>query len=210
MLSRQSSDYTFDKWETGKHYPGDPPCQLAEPDALLLIVAASTIVHCFNGARLDMTGRNGIPEHSAVLIPRLICRDVSGAISFYVQVFGATSVNERPGPDGKVAHALLTIGPAMIMVVAEWPSLSGRAPAMDGSSPVGLFLYVEDVDHTVERAVSKGAKILVPLQNQFWGDRTASIMDPSGHVWTVASRIEDTTAEERTKRWSEILEKGQT
>ena len=141
-------------------------------------------------------------------MPRLICRDVRSAVDFYVQVFDATSVNERPGPDGKVAHALLTTGPAMFMVEAEWPTLTGRAPVMDGSSPVVMFLYVEDVDRTVERAVAAGAKVLIPLQDQFWGDRMAGLMDPSGHVWTVASRIEDTTAEERTKRWSEILEKG--
>ena len=156
-----------------------------------------------------MAGRKGIPENSAVLMPRLICRDVQAAIDFYVKTFEAISVNERPGRDGKVAHALLTIGPAMVMVEAEWPTLTGRAPAMDGSSPVVVFLYVEDVDRTVERAVSSGAKVLVPLQDQFWGDRTAGIMDPSGHVWTVASRIEDTTAEERTRRWSEVLEKEQ-
>jgi PhnB protein len=96
----------------------------------------------------------------------------------------------------------------MVMVEAEWPTLTGRPPAMDGSSPVVIFLYVEDVDRTVERAVAAGAKVLIPLQDQFWGDRMAGLMDPSGHVWTVASRIEDTTAEERTKRWSEILEKG--
>ena len=155
-----------------------------------------------------MVGRKGIPENSAVLMPRLICRDVRAAIDFYVHTFDATSVNERPGPDGNVAHALLTIGPAMLMVEAEWPTLTGRAPAMDGSSPVVVFLYVEDVDRTVERAVAGGAKILIPLQDQFWGDRMAGIMDPFGHVWTVASRIEDTTAEERTKRWAEILDKG--
>src|SRR5262249_3456356 len=123
--------------------------------------------------------------------------------------FGARSVNERPGPDGKVAHGLLTVGPAMIMVEAEWPTLTGRAPAMDGSSPVVVFLYVDDVDRTVERAVAAGAKILIPPQDQLWGDRMAGLMDPSGHVWTVASRSEDTTAEERTERWSEILERGQ-
>jgi PhnB protein len=68
-----------------------------------------------------------------------------------------------------------------------------------------IFVYVPDVDATVDRAIGGGARLLVPLQDQFWGDRTAWIMDPSGHVWTVASRIEATTAEERTKRWSALL-----
>jgi len=147
----------------------------------------------------------GIPDNSSVLIPRLVCRDVAAAIAFCGRTFNAVSLNQRPGPDGKVAHALLTIGPAMIMIEAEWPTLTSRAPTPDGSSPVVLFVYVEDVDQTVERAVSDGAQILLPAQNQFWGDRIASIMDPSGHVWTIATRIEDTTAEERTERWSSIL-----
>ena len=68
-----------------------------------------------------------------------------------------------------------------------------------------LFVYVEDVDQTVERAIGGGAQVLLPAQNQFWGDRIAWIMDPSGHVWTIATRIEETTAEERTERWSAIL-----
>jgi PhnB protein len=93
----------------------------------------------------------------------------------------------------------------MIMIEAEWPTLTSRAPALDGSSPVVIFVYVEDVDRTVERAVAGGASVLMPAQDQFWGDRTAWIMDPSGHVWTVASRIEEPTESERERRWSNIL-----
>ena len=99
----------------------------------------------------------------------------------------------------------MTIGPAMIMIEAEWPTLPGRAPIPDGTSPVVIFVYVEDVDRAVERAVEQGARVLVPARNQFWGDRTAWIMDPSGHVWTLATRIEETTAPEREDRWSRIL-----
>jgi len=100
---------------------------------------------------------------------------------------------------------LMTIGPAMIMIETEWPSLPSRVPIPDGSSPVVIFVYVEDVDRTVERAVGRGAQVLVPAQNQFWGDRTAWIMDPSGHVWTIATRIEDTNTQQRDDRWSSIL-----
>ncbi|HSE52133.1 MAG TPA: VOC family protein [Gemmatimonadales bacterium] len=134
-----------------------------------------------------------------------MCRDPALAIDFCVAVFDAVELGRRPGPDGKVAHALLTIGPAMVMIETEWPTLPSRAPVRDGSSPVVVFVYVSDVDRTVERAVGRGAEVLVPLQNQFWGDRMAWIMDPSGHVWTVATRIEETTAEERTGRWSAKL-----
>jgi uncharacterized glyoxalase superfamily protein PhnB len=76
----------------------------------------------------------------------------------------------------------------MLMIEREWPSLPSQPPAADGSSPVVLFVYVEDVDRTLDRAVAAGAKVLVPLANQFWGDRTAWIVDPAGHVWTIASR----------------------
>jgi PhnB protein len=147
----------------------------------------------------------GIPDNSSVVIPRLVCRDVAAAIEFCVDVFGAVELGRRPGPDGKAAHALLTIGPAMIMIETEWPTLPSRAPALDGTSPVLIFVYVEDVDKTVERAVARGAKVLVPVQDQFWGDRTGWVMDPSGHVWTIATRIEETSAQEREERWSRTL-----
>lgn len=147
----------------------------------------------------------GIPENSSVVIPRLVCRDPAAELDFCVRTFGAEDLGGRPGPDGKLAHALLKIGPAMVMIESEWPTLPGRAPAREGTSPVVIFVYVEDVDQTVERAVANGAQILVPLQDQFWGDRIAWMMDPAGHVWTVASRIEETTEEQRTERWSSIL-----
>lgn len=146
----------------------------------------------------------GIPAGASVLIPRLVCRDPVSAIEFYVRVFGAVDRLRRPGPDGSVAHAMLTIGPQMLMVEAEWPTLKSRAPKMDGSSPVVMYLYVEDVDRTLADAIAARAQVLMPLTDQFWGDRTAWIMDPSGHVWTIASRIKETTEEERKRRWSEI------
>jgi PhnB protein len=96
----------------------------------------------------------------------------------------------------------------MIMIEGESPSLPSRAPAPDATSPVVIFAYVPDVDATVERAVSNGARVLVPLQNQFWGDRIAWLIDPAGHVWTVSSRIEDTTAAERAERWDNIVAKS--
>ena len=153
-----------------------------------------------------MTKLKGVPDNSSVVIPRLVCRDPAAEIEFCAHAFAAVAINQRPGPDGRVAHALMTIGPAMIMVEAEWPTLTSRAPALDGTSPVVIFVYVEDVDQAVERAVSRGARVLMPAQNQFWGDRIAWIMDPSGHVWTVATRIEETTEPERKRRWSEILD----
>jgi PhnB protein len=147
----------------------------------------------------------GIPVDSSVVMPRLVCSDPGSEIDFCATTFDAVELNRRPGPDGSVAHALMKIGPAMIMIEGVWPSLPSRAPKPDASSPVVIFVYVDDVDQTVERAIANGAKVLVPLQNQFWGDRIGWIMDPAGHVWTVASRIEETTAQVRTDRWAAQL-----
>jgi PhnB protein len=147
----------------------------------------------------------GIPHGASVIIPRLVCRDPAVAMDFCANAFGAVERVRRPGPDGTVAHGLMTIGPAMIMFEREWPNLSSRAPQPDGSSPVVMYLYVENVDQTVERAIAGGARVLIPAQNQFWGDRTAWIIDPCGHVWTVATRVEETDDQERKARWSSIL-----
>ena len=116
-------------------------------------------------------GMKGIPEGASVVIPRLCCRDVAAAIDFCANTFRAVELNRRAGPDGRAAHALMTIGPAMIMIEAEWPGLASRAPLADGSSPVVIYVYVEDVDDTVERAVAVGGNVLIPATNQFWGDR---------------------------------------
>ena len=98
---------------------------------------------------------------------------------------------------------------AFLVVQSEFRNANqSRVPSPDGSSPVVIFVYVTDVDQAVERAVAMGATVLSPAQNQFWGDRTARIMDPSGHVWTVASRIEETTEEKRSERWSGLREQS--
>src|SRR5690348_11251970 len=115
------------------------------------------------------TSVKGIPEGASVVIPRLFCRDVVAEIEFCKNTYGAVELVRRPGPNGAVAHALMTIGPAMIMIEAEWPGVASRAPQPDGSSPVVIYVYVEDVDKTVKLAVEGGAKVLFPVQNQFWG-----------------------------------------
>jgi PhnB protein len=151
------------------------------------------------------TASKGVPEGLSAIIPRLVCRNPAAEIDFCVSTFGAAELGRRPGPDGAVAHALLTIGPAMLMIEAEWPALTSRAPRPDGSSPGVMYVDVKDVDRTIERALAAGAQILIPATNQFWGDRTAWIMDPAGHVWTIATRIEESTEEDRKARWSDIL-----
>jgi PhnB protein len=97
----------------------------------------------------------------------------------------------------------------MVMIEAEWPTLPSRVPTPDGRSPVVLFVYVENVDEAIERAVAGGATILVPIANQFWGDRIGWIMDPAGHVWTVATRVEETSEAQRSERWTRTLKGDQ-
>jgi PhnB protein len=138
-------------------------------------------------------------------MPMLVCRDVAAEIDFCKATFGAVESLRRPGPDGTVAHALVTIGSAMVMIEGEWPTLTSRSPRPDGSSPVVLYVYVGDVDTVMERAVAAGARVLIPVKNQFWGDRTGRMVDPAGHVWTISTRIEETSAEERQDRWSSIV-----
>jgi len=150
----------------------------------------------------------GIPDGASVVIPRLFCRDPVAEIEFCAGTFGALELNRRPGADGKTAHALVTIGPAMVMIESEWPGVANRPPSPDGSSPVVLYVYVENVDETVARAEVAGAKTLMAPTDQFLGDRTAWIMDPSGHVWTVATRIEEPIEEERKARLAEIHAKS--
>jgi PhnB protein len=148
----------------------------------------------------------GVPDGASGVIPRLFCRNPADEVEFCVATFQAEERVRRPGPDGTVAHALITIGAAMVMIEGEWPEAPNRAPAADGTTPVALYVYVENVDETVERAVSRGAKILLPAANQPWGDRIAWFMDPAGHVWTAATRIEETTQQQRDERLGSLID----
>jgi PhnB protein len=150
----------------------------------------------------------GVPDGASVLIPRLCCRDPLTELEFCTSTFGAVELTRRPGADGKTAHALITIGPAMIMIESEWPQIANRPPSPDGSSPVVLYIYVENVDETVTRAEAAGAKVLMAPTDQFWGDRTTWIMDPGNHVWTVATRVEESTEDERQARLAAIHAKS--
>jgi PhnB protein len=122
----------------------------------------------------------------------LICRDGASEIEFCKSAFGAVELSRRAGEGGIVVHATLAIGGAMIMIHGEFSGLASRAPQPDGSSSVVIYLYVEDVDATIAQAVGAGAKVLIPAADLPWGDRTGRIVDSSGHVWNVATRVEST------------------
>ncbi len=134
--------------------------------------------------------------------PYLIIRGAAQAIDYYKKVFGATEVFRMDAPDGKVGHAELQIGDSRIMLADENPTMGeGYASATSiGASPVSLYLYIPDVDQVVERAAAAGAKILKPVQDQFYGDRSGFIQDPFGHLWGIATHVEDVSPEELEER----------
>lgn len=123
-----------------------------------------------------------------MIIPMLTCGDAAAEMEFCKTAFGASVCSQRLSTDGTVIHATMAIGSALFMVHGEIAHLQSRAPQLDGSSSVVIYLYVSDVDRTTESAVLSGAKVLLPPANQVWGDRVARIMDPAGHVWNIASR----------------------
>jgi PhnB protein len=145
-----------------------------------------------------------IPDGVQAVFPMLVCSNPAAEMAFCATAFGAVEQVRRPGPDGSPVHIAMRINDAFLVVQSEFPGYAAsRAPDPDGSSPVVIFVYVSDVDLAVERAVAGGARILMPPQDQFWGDRTARIIDPAGHVWTVASRISETTEQQRAERWAD-------
>lgn len=124
-----------------------------------------------------------------MIIPMLVCRDAAAEIEFCKAAFGAQELSRRAADDGSVIHATLMIHQALIMVHNESPHLTSKAPQTDGSSSVVTYLYDEDVDAIIDRALAAGAQMLLPAENQFWGDSVGRIMDPAGHVWNIAARI---------------------
>jgi len=147
-----------------------------------------------------------IPQGYNSVTPYLIIKDAARAIDYYKKVFGATEVFRMPMPDGKVGHAELQIGNSRIMLADENPGMGqGHASATSiGASPVSLYLYLPDVDRVVERAVAEGAKILKPIQNQFYGDRSGFIQDPFGHLWGIATHVEDVSPQEMEERMKKL------
>ena len=141
-----------------------------------------------------------IPEGYHTVIPYLSIKGAADAIEFYKKAFGATELMRMAQPDGRVGHAELQIGDSKVMLADEFPEMDFRSPRSVGGSPVMLHLYVEDVDTVVGRAVANGAKVLRPIQDQFYGDRSGTLADPYGHLWHVATHKEDLSPEEIGRR----------
>jgi PhnB protein len=131
---------------------------------------------------------------TALVIPMLICLDAASEIEFCRLAFDAQELSRRSGKDGTVVHATLQVGRTMFMVHGEYPHLESRAPKRDGSSSVVIYIYVDNVDEVIDRAVGAGAVVLLAAANQPWGDRVGRIMDSAGHVWNVAAHIDASAA----------------
>jgi PhnB protein len=149
-----------------------------------------------------------IPDGYHAVTPYLIVNDAAGAIAFYQQTLGAKERFRMSGPDGKVGHAELQIGDSVIMLADEFPQMGATSPKSLGGTPVGILVYVEDVDSVAGRFVAAGAKTLRAIQNQFYGDRSGTFEDPFGHKWTIATHVEDVSPEEMHRR-SEAFMKQQ-
>ena len=141
-----------------------------------------------------------IPDGYHTATPYLVITDAGKAIEFYKVAFGATESMRLATPDGKVMHAEIKIGDSPIMLCDECPDWNAFSPQTIGGTAVSIMLYVEDVDSVVNRAVAAGAKLLMPVEDQFWGDRMGTVSDPFGHKWTVATHTEDVSPEEISTR----------
>jgi PhnB protein len=141
-----------------------------------------------------------IPEGYRGATPYICVHDGAAAVDFYAKAFGATERTRMAEPSGKIGHAEIQIGEAIIMLSDEYPELNVRSPRSIGGSPSAILLYFEDVDAIAKRAVDAGAKLVRPVENQFYGDRSGKLEDPFGHTWWIATHVEDVSDEEMTKR----------
>jgi PhnB protein len=150
-------------------------------------------------------GVKPIPDGYHSVTPYLIVKGAARAIDFYKQAFGATELFRMADPSGRVGHAEIKIGDSPVMLADEFPDMGYRGPESLGGSAVSLLIYVENVDAVAGQAVAAGAKVLRPVKDQFYGDRSGTFADPFGHVWTIATHKEDLSPEELQQRSEAFL-----
>ena len=148
-----------------------------------------------------------IPEGYHSVTPYLVIKGAADALEFYKTAFGATELF-RMEHEGKIGHAEIKIGDSPIMLADEHPDQGHVSPTTLGGSPVGIMIYVDDVDKIFNQAIAAGGKQVKPLEDQFYGDRSGTLTDPFGHVWTVATHKEDVSPEEMDKRLANLHAKG--
>lgn len=149
-----------------------------------------------------------IPDDYPGATPYLCCKDAAGTLEFYKTAFGAVELMRMQTPNGKVAHAELKIGGARIMISDEFPDWDVLSPKSIGGTGSSTMIYVENVDAFAENAIAEGAKVLLPVSDQFWGDRSVKFEDPSGHRWMFATRIENLPPEEIAERGARLFSGG--
>jgi PhnB protein len=142
--------------------------------------------------------KSAVPEGFHTLTPQLVLDDAAQAIDWYTKTLGAQEVSRSVGPDGKIMHAELKIGDSRFIV--NDAMMGSKGPRALGGSPASLWLYVDDSDALYNRAVAAGAKVQMPMADQFWGDRAGSVTDPAGYSWWIATRKEDLTSAEVRQR----------
>ena len=146
-----------------------------------------------------------IPRGYHTVTPYLIIQGAARALEFYKQAFGAKELMRLDGPEGTVGHAEIQIGDSPIMLADEHPQMGYRGPQALGGTPVSILLYVENVDAMFQQAVAAGATVFKPVQDQFYGDRSGTLVDPFGHVWTLATHIEDVSNDEIKRRMEAMM-----
>ncbi|HTV95475.1 MAG TPA: VOC family protein [Steroidobacteraceae bacterium] len=146
------------------------------------------------------------PEGYHSVTPYLIVKGGAEAINFYQRAFGAVEVMRIPNPDGKIAHAEIKIGDSVVMLADEHPQMGYRSPQSLGGAGVSLLVYLDKVDDVFKGAIASGAKELQPLKNQFYGDRSGTLQDPFGHLWTLATHVEDVAPEELRRRAEKMMQ----
>ena len=144
-----------------------------------------------------------IPAGYHSITPYLIINGAAAALEFYKNAFGAKEKVRMPAPGGRIGHAEILIGTSRVMLADENPAMGARAPQPGSSSPVSILLYVKDVDKVFERAVNSGARVERPVENQFYGDRAGTLIDPYGHRWHIHTHIEEVSPKEMQRRMQE-------
>jgi uncharacterized glyoxalase superfamily protein PhnB len=145
-----------------------------------------------------------VPEGMRTVTPHLICAGAADAIEFYKKAFGAVELTRMPGSDGKVMHASIRIGDSVIMLNDEFPEWGSFGAKHFKGSPVIIHLYVENADATFDQAVRAGAKITMPLEDMFWGDRYGKLEDPFGHQWSIGTHVRDVSPDEMQKAMEQM------
>jgi uncharacterized glyoxalase superfamily protein PhnB len=145
-----------------------------------------------------------IPDGFRRVTPHLTVRNCAAMIEFYKKAFGAVEKRRAPGPDGKIMHAEIQIGDCPVFLNDEFPEMGAQSPAALKGSAVTMHLFVEDADVQFKQALAAGAEVVMPLADQFWGDRYGIVKDPSGHTWSIAHHVEDLTPEQMQAKMAQM------